>query len=206
MKKLIYLFFVFLVLIMSWDISKGDIAIAAQSSVIPDDAIRLRIIANSDTPEDQWIKRKIRDAVTEKISPWVSSLSSKEEAKIIIQEHLPELEQIVKDTLEQNGFLYEKQPKVELGIVPFPTKLYGQIVYPAGEYETLRISLGNAEGQNWWCVLFPPLCFIDISSGDAVTAQQQNQPINLDTTKDVEVRFFLFEVVAKIISFFKGNI
>jgi len=213
-KKLFYLLFIFAVLLMSWDFSSEDLTVSAKGSVIPDQAIRLRIIANSDSPEDQWIKRKVRDVISAEVAPWVGTIEDIDQARAIIGDHLPELEQLVKQTLVEYGFSYDKAPVVELGIVPFPTKLYGQIVYPAGDYEALRITLGNAEGQNWWCVLFPPLCFVDMSSGDAVevinedklplSKEKEEKETSSTTGEDVEVRFFLVEAITKMVEFFKG--
>ena len=196
MKKWLYLFFALGILLMAWDSGKQDMAIAAPSdaSLIPEEAIRLRIIANSDSPEDQWLKRKVRDAVTEAVQPWVNSLEDIQEARNVIEDHLPELQKLVNQTIKESGFSYSDDAKVELGKVPFPTKMYGQMVYPAGEYEALRITLGAGEGQNWWCVLFPPLCFVDISSGDAV-------PNAVESTEP-EVRFFLADLFHKIVSYF----
>jgi len=209
MKKLLYITFIFSVLLMSWDFNTQDMAIASnQDEVIPNEAIRLRIIANSDSTEDQWLKRKIRDEVVAEIDPWVESLADINDARNIISEHIPELQELVDNTIEESGFNY--QTNVELGVVPFPTKMYGQIVYPAGDYEALRITIGEAEGQNWWCVLFPPLCFVDMSQGEAVHVDQPTsieQPIRnttTDATEDVQVRFFLFEVIIKLISYIKG--
>ena len=214
MKRVFYLLFIFSMLLMSWDAQKQDSAIAATNSatqVIPTEAIRLRIIANSDSPEDQLLKQKIRDEVVAKIDPWVQSLANINQARDVIEAHLPELQQVVDQTIAKNGFQYNAN--VELGVVPFPTKMYGQVVYPAGEYEALRITIGNAEGQNWWCVLFPPLCFVDMSNGDAVqdsnatveqgqqqdqTQKQTNEQIAQTTEEDVEVKFFLFELFGKI--------
>lgn len=208
MKKWLYLFFAIGVLLMAWDSGKQDMAIAAPSdaSLIPEEAIRLRIIANSDSPEDQWLKRKVRDVVTEAVQPWVNSLEDIDEARNVIEEHLPELQKLVNQTIEESGFSYSDNAKVELGKVPFPTKMYGQIVYPAGEYEALRITLGAGEGQNWWCVLFPPLCFVDISSGDAVpntVESTEPSPMNeKNEQKEPQVRFFLADLFHKIVSYF----
>lgn len=167
MKTGALLVFCLMLLLMSWDNQKTDAA--AVQTEIPKDSIRLRILADSDNPADQLVKRKVRDAVVEQIDGWVSTLGnpqSLEQAREIIREHLPEVEQQVATTLKENGESYGY--KVELGIVPFPAKLYGGEVYPAGNYEALRITLGSGRGQNWWCVLFPPLCFIDGGSGDAL--------------------------------------
>ncbi|MFT4415375.1 stage II sporulation protein R [Fredinandcohnia humi] len=174
--------------------------------VIPDEAIRLRILANSDSEEDQALKRLIRDEVNREITVWVEELTSIEAARTLIQERLPEIEQIVSDVLEREN---SKQTfTVNYGRdVKFPTKLYGEFLYPAGEYEAILISLGEAKGANWWCVLFPPLCFLDFSTGDAIEAsneegteveiEQENveKPVEKEKEgkEEVKVKFFLVE-------------
>ncbi|QUL54605.1 stage II sporulation protein R [Paenibacillus tritici] len=159
----------FMILMMAWEGQKSDAAVAEVS--IPQESIRLRILANSDGPGDQLVKRQIRDQVVEQINQWVAGLEdpqSLEQARALIQNHLPELNDLVGRELKQRGIEYSYQ--VELGTVPFPTKMYGGRVYPAGEYEAVRVTLGAGKGQNWWCVLFPPLCFIDAGTGDAAAA------------------------------------
>jgi stage II sporulation protein R len=179
-----------------------------QPVVIPDEAIRLRILANSDSPEDQQLKRKVRDAVNAEITKWVKDLKSIEEARNVIQSHLKEIEQIAKEvTIKENK---KQSVKVEFGKVQFPTKFYGQYLYPAGEYEAILITLGEGNGANWWCVLFPPLCFLDFSNSDAVGAskdkKREEMKIQTDEEKKnenpllakeeeqkVEVKFFIVE-------------
>ncbi|WP_420812878.1 stage II sporulation protein R [Peribacillus acanthi] len=138
-----------------------------ETVVIPKEAIRLRILANSDNHEDQEVKRAIRDAVNADITEWVKDLTSLEDARTVIQNHLPEVEKRAMEKLQE--YELNQSVKVSFGKANFPTKLYGQYLYPAGEYEAIVITLGEGKGANWWCVLFPPLCFLDFSSGTAVT-------------------------------------
>ncbi len=155
----------FMILMMAWEGQKTDAAVAEVS--IPQDSIRLRILANSDAAGDQLVKRQIRDSIVEQMNEWVAQLEdpqSLEQARKLIRSHLPELNALVAGELKERGIDYGYT--VELGVVPFPTKMYGGTVYPAGEYEAVRVTLGAGRGQNWWCVLFPPLCFIDAGSGD----------------------------------------
>lgn len=177
MKRLFYICFALLVLLMSWE--QQNTTAALVEGPIPEDSIRLRIIANSDSPQDQWLKMKVRDQVVNNITTWVGELKDKETAKQVIESHLPEIEQIVKNTIEESGFSYTST--VMLGEVPFPTKLYGQYVYPAGEYDALRITIGQALGKNWWCVLFPPLCFVDMSNGDPIEPGDKAQATQTDS-------------------------
>ncbi|CRF28609.1 stage II sporulation protein R [Mycobacterium tuberculosis] len=166
-KRYSYLAFAFMVVLACWESQRSNAVLfaspaasgEAQSSVIPQESIRLRILAHSDSALDQWLKREVRDAIVEQMNGWVTVPQGIEEAREVVREHLPELNELVGQTLRKNGFDYSY--KVELGVVPFPTKMYGNQVYPAGDYEALRVSIGAAQGQNWWCVLFPPLCFVD---------------------------------------------
>lgn len=146
---------------------------AEEPQVIPDEAIRLRILANSNKEKDQDLKRKIRDEVNKEINQWVADLTSIEEARKVISSHLDEIEAIAKDVMKQEGNI--QTIDVQFGETVFPTKLYGQYLYPAGKYEAIKITLGAGEGENWWCVLFPPLCFLDFNSGTAVEAASADQ-------------------------------
>lgn len=141
-------------------------AVAKDSIVIPAEAIRLRILANSDSAQDQEIKRKVRDAVNAQITLWVQDLTSLDKAKTVITSKLPEVQDIAEKVVVEQGST--QSVNVEFGKVQFPTKLYGEFLYPAGEYQAILITLGEGTGANWWCVLYPPLCFLDFSNGVAV--------------------------------------
>ena len=143
------------------DVSAAQDLYTAQDA-IPEDAIRLRILANSDSISDQTLKRKIRDAVAADIHEWIKNYETKEEASQVIQDKIPELRQIIETIMEERN---QVQPfTIELTQTEFPTKLYGSTLYQAGTYEALKIVLGEGKGANCWCVLFPPLCFLDFSS------------------------------------------
>ncbi|MGG4400495.1 stage II sporulation protein R [Paenibacillus amylolyticus] len=200
-----------MMIIMMWEGQKTDAAVAA--TAIPEQSIRLRILANSDAPGDQLLKREIRDAVVAQMGEWVAELEnpqSLDEARKVIREHLSEIENRVGQELASRGLNYEYQ--VELGSVPFPTKLYGGTVYPAGDYEAVRITLGEGKGQNWWCVLFPPLCFIDAGTGDALAkpstvsaASAEPGDAEASVQGDTpEARFFLWDMAVKLWSWVTG--
>lgn len=185
----------------------GSQADASVQKGIPAQAIRLRILANSDRPEDQWLKRKVRDEVIGEISTWADKPRTMAEARKMVKQNLPHFEKIVQQTINRYG--YNHSFRVDFGMVPFPTKLYGTQVYPAGDYEALRITIGSGEGENWWCVLFPPLCFIDMSNGDAVHKENPSFSSSVASTQTayasmekekreepkqkMEVRFLLLE-------------
>ncbi|WP_127534760.1 stage II sporulation protein R [Paenibacillus kobensis] len=164
-----YLILALFVLVMSWEQLRTDAA--AVEGAIPEQSIRLRILANSDSPVDQAVKRHVRDAVVNAMNGWVSGPATIEDARATIRTHMSELEAVIEQELQSRGFEYGFH--AELAVVPFPTKMYGSRVYPAGDYEALRITLGKGAGQNWWCVLFPPLCFVDAASGEAAPADSQ---------------------------------
>lgn len=172
--------------ILSLYIPKNEVT-AKEELIIPNEAIRLRILANSDSESDQQVKRQVRDAVNEQITEWVQDLTSLEEARTVIQSNLPEIQRIAEQVVaEQNK---SQLVKAKFDRVQFPTKLYGQFLYPAGEYEAILITLGEGKGANWWCVLFPPLCFLDFSNGVAVSegfeedAKEQSQTETADKSE-----------------------
>ncbi len=137
--------------------------VTAISSDLCESVFRLHIIANSDSEEDQNLKYKVRDNVIAYMNTLCSNTNSKQEVISIANEHLEDFKKIAIDTIKTNGFNYDAQ--VEINNVFFPTKTYGDLSLPEGYYDALRIKIGNASGQNWWCVMFPPLCFVDVSTG-----------------------------------------
>jgi stage II sporulation protein R len=210
--------------VLSLYIPKNEVT-ANEAIVIPNEAIRLRILANSDLEVDQELKREVRDEVNAAITEWVAELTSVEAARDLIQSRLPEIKAIAEEVLAKNGS--DQSVKTNFGKVEFPTKLYGEFLYPAGEYEAVLITLGEGKGANWWCVLFPPLCFLDFSNSVAVKegvdeqedketkveeekveeekekSQSAEEPVFVEEKKDeqeVEVKFFLVELFDKIFS------
>ncbi|SEO23076.1 stage II sporulation protein R [Amphibacillus marinus] len=158
--------------------------------VIPDEAIRLRILAESDEDDDQVMKRKVRDQVNAQITDWVKEIDNIEQARNLIQQNIDQIEAVVANTIKQ--FDSELSYQVEYNKnVSFPAKLYDTYVYPAGEYEAILITLGSGQGSNWWCVLFPPLCFLDFSAG--ATVEDHNDEESENEEQPVKVSFFFFE-------------
>jgi len=137
--------------------------VTAVSSDISENIFRLHVIANSDSNEDQNLKYKVRDKLLDYMNTLCYNITSKEEAIAIVQEHKNDFEKIAIETIHDQGFNYPVN--INIGNFQFPTKTYGDISIPAGMYDALRVEIGNASGKNWWCVMFPSLCFIDISSG-----------------------------------------
>lgn len=135
----------------------------AVSSDIQDSVFRLHVIANSDSSEDQNLKYIVRDKVLEYINSISSNENSKENVISLAKQNIDEIQKIAENTIHENG--YDYSVKLNIGNFAFPTKTYGDISFPAGYYDALKIEIGEAKGQNWWCVMFPPLCFVDVTSG-----------------------------------------
>ncbi|AJK38789.1 stage II sporulation protein R [Bacillus cereus] len=178
-------------LLVQFGYMKAD---AKGPSVIPKEAVRLRILANSDSDKDQALKRKVRDEVKAQIDGWVADLTSFEEARKVIQSHIPEIEKTVENTLKREGSKDSFQVKFSKN-VKFPTKVYGNFIYPAGEYEAVLITIGEGEGANWWCVLFPPMCFLDFSSGTAV--RKEEHVVKAESPEEEQVKQLDEEVIDK---------
>ncbi len=150
-----YIFEAALLIGLSLSLLVGALAKEEQRD-ISDKLIRLHIIANSDSEEDQNIKLLIRDKILEYMKSFDEDLKNKEETEAFIKDNMTEFEDIANSVCVTQGVSYKA--KAELSDALFPTKHYGSFSLPAGEYKALRINLGNYQGKNWWCVLFPPLC------------------------------------------------
>ena len=135
----------------------------ATSTNISDSVFRLHVLANSDSTEDQNLKYIVRDNLLDYMNQLCSNCTTKEEAISIVEENKENFKQIAINTIKEEGYSYDVN--INIGNFEFPTKEYGDISLPAGNYDALRVEIGKAEGQNWWCVMFPPLCFVDVSSG-----------------------------------------
>lgn len=133
------------------------------STDISDSVFRLHVIANSDSDTDQNLKYIVRDHLLEYMNTLCANCTSKEEAITIANQHIENFKEIALETIKNEGFHYSVN--VSIGNFAFPTKHYGDISLPAGDYDALKVEIGEAKGQNWWCVMFPPLCFVDASSG-----------------------------------------
>jgi stage II sporulation protein R len=153
---------------------------SAQTKIpsIPNDAVRLRILANSDGAQDQWLKRQVRNAIVEDIKTWAQKPKTREQARQMIRSHLPAFQQLADEIVRKHGYTYPV--RVSFGQVPFPTKLYGDQVYAAGNYEALLVTIGKGVGGNWWCVLFPPLCFVDMGKGEAIPKQNSDAVLSTE--------------------------
>ena len=150
----------------------------AVSEDIASSVFRLHVIANSDSKEDQELKLKVRDELLSYMNTLSKNCTSKEEVIKLAKEHQEEFQQIAEEVIQENGFHYSVQ--IEIGSSDFPTKTYGDISFPAGSYDALKVQIGEAKGQNWWCVMFPPLCFVDVSSGIVPNESKEEMKENLN--------------------------
>ncbi|MDK2917788.1 MAG: stage sporulation protein [Candidatus Petromonas sp.] len=144
-----------------------------------EDLVRFHVIANSDSPIDQALKLEVRDRVLKEMYTKFDARDISE-AKSIIKDNLTYIEKIANDEVKKHGFNYPV--KAVLGKSTFPTKSYGSIALPAGTYNALKVVIGSGQGKNWWCVLFPPLCFIDVKHG--LTDQKTQQELKQVMTED----------------------
>ncbi|MGI6703843.1 MAG: stage II sporulation protein R [Clostridia bacterium] len=148
------------------------------SMPVTDALLRFHIIANSDSPEDQALKLKVRDRIVSEIGGVVSGMETKEEIIEFLRGNMEYIETIAGQEV-MNGNM-EYGARGEVGQFLFPTRSYGSLVLPAGSYNALRIVLGDGKGANWWCVMFPPLCFVDTKSSVALAKDQQRIEEMLD--------------------------
>ena len=121
-----------------------------------DSVLRLHVLANSDSEEDQALKLKVRDSILEASASIMQDAETREDAIKAVNAAIPTLESAASETIRAEGFDYSV--RIELCEESYPTKSYESFCFPAGSYLSLRVLIGDAEGQNWWCVLFPPLC------------------------------------------------
>ena len=123
---------------------------------IYDKVVRLHVLANSDSEEDQAVKLKVRDSILALTVPLLQNCETKEEAVALLEENQTLFVEAAQAVLQEEGF--DDAVSIEMGLEEYPTRTYDSLCFPAGEYISMRVSLGTGEGQNWWCCLFPPLC------------------------------------------------
>ena len=155
--------------------------------------IRLHVVADSDEPAAQALKLQVRDRVLEQAEAVLSGVTDRGAAEAALASALPRLEQAARREVAARGFVWDV--KVSLERAAFPTRDYGSFALPAGEYESLRITLGAGEGKNWWCVVFPPLCTAEALSGEAAeTLSRQDRALITREDGEYEIRFRILEL------------
>ena len=162
--------------------------------------VRLHVLANSDSEEDQILKLKVRDAVLEESGKLMQSCTSIYEAKALLDKNKAHISRVAQEKIISEG--YDYPALVELGIEKYPTRNYASLCFPSGEYISLRVKIGAAEGQNWWCVLYPPMCLSAASKSDAEDAfisvglnPDQYQIITETDKVKYKVRFKILEAI-----------
>lgn len=157
---------------------------------VKDSLIRFHVIANSDNEEDQNLKLKVKNRVIDYLYPYLNKSESLDESREIIKDNMEDVKKLAEEVIKENNYKYNVQ--VELSRENFPDKSYGNITLPQGNYEAFRIIIGDGEGKNWWCVMFPPLCFVDESKAEVeydkteekINSKQNKSNLDLDINID----------------------
>ena len=173
MKKIILGIISLVILISGFTVIKGNSVQAASMVGISEKIIRFHVLANSDSDEDQELKLKVRDEVIGYMTPILNESKSLDESRELLLSSQEKVINIAKEVIRKEGYDYDVN--VELAMTNFPVKTYGNVTLPQGEYEAFRVLIGEAKGQNWWCVMFPPLCFIDMSKGQISYEKSEQQ-------------------------------
>ncbi len=171
--------------------------------------IRLHVVANSDSDEDQALKMNIRDTIVEYMGYKLKDSKNISESKQIVNTNMGNIKGLVNKEIKSYGKNYPV--KISFGRYPFPTKTYGDITLPAGNYQAVNISIGNGTGSNWWCVLFPPLCFVDVTHGtvpesvkeelkNVLTDEEYKIVTTTESDKDIPVK-----IKFRIVEFFQSS-
>lgn len=203
MKKVIlYIVAIVTVLLYVWSQhTEGDFHQASIASKI----LRFHVLANSDSDADQAVKEKVRDAVGIYLQPLLEDVKGLEETKTIVNHHLSEVVCVAENTLRQQG--YDYNVTAHITHTDFPEKSYGPYTFPQGEYEALQIIIGEGAGQNWWCVLYPNMCFrgsvfevVEEEAGEALREVLSPwEYADVFESGEVEVRFRFLDFISDII-------
>ena len=171
---------------------------------ISEKLIRFHVLANSDSDIDQDLKLRVKDEVLKYISPILNESQSLEESREILKREDKNIIKIAEDYIKSQGFDYTVE--TTLTRENFPVKEYGNIVLPQGEYEAYRILIGEGKGQNWWCVMFPPLCFIDVTKGQVAydeTEEKMKDVLSEEEFKSINKKENNVKFELKVIDLFK---
>lgn len=172
---------------------------------VKDSLIRFHVIANSDSDEDQQLKLKVKNKVIDYLYPYLKESDSLDNSRKIINDNINNIKALAESVINEEGYSYNVN--VQLSRENFPDKSYGNIVLPQGNYEAFRIIIGSGEGRNWWCVMFPPLCFVDESKAEVeydkfeeeVEKQKKSKTRNVKSSNDIKVKFKLVEVIQSLV-------
>ncbi len=178
---------------------------AAASGALPENVVRLHVVANSDSEQDQAVKLKVRDAVLKEAAKWYGDASSMEEASAALCVHLEAIQAAANRTLSQNGFA--QTARVQVTDLYFPTRDYEEFSLPAGKYRTLRVTIGEGKGKNWWCVVFPALCLpaAEDAGEDPLSFLPESQRDVVENPKRYQVKFKAVELYEQLREWLERN-
>lgn len=200
-------FFATLLITISFVLCLGLLPVHGEEDIY-DSVVRLHVLANSDSEEDQELKLKVRDKVIELTETLLEGKQNRSEAMETLSAHLDDFEKTALSVIEENGYSYTVSAR--LGEEEYPTRKYDSICFPCGTYVSLQIKIGEAEGKNWWCVLFPPLCLSAASSKDKEKLEQSFIAVGLtpeqyriiteseNSNSRYKIRFKILELIRQI--------
>ena len=200
-KTRLFCFVLFWTLAISFVLSYFDTAKAD----IRESVVRLHIIANSNSDADQSVKLKVRDRILKDGKNIFSSSKTSAETLCLLNENKAYIEKIAEDELLKNGF--SDKVSVNVGEFSFPQKNYSKFSFPSGTYNAVRVEIGDARGKNWWCVMYPPLCFVQgvakiPEEADAIMQKNLSDSeyaLLADGESGVEIRFKLLEIIESLL-------
>ena len=173
--------------------------------VLEEKFVRFHVLANSDSAGDQTLKLKVRDAVLDYLEPELRASASKQETMKIIGDNIAGITAAARKAVADNGYNYGVS--VSLARDYFPTKTYGGVTLPAGVYDACRIVIGKGAGHNWWCVMFPPLCYVDVTKGQVPEADkgrlkallpEEDYSLITGKSKGIEFKFKVVEIFEEL--------
>lgn len=170
---------------------------------VKDKLIRFHVLANSNSDEDQELKLKVKDEVIKYMEPILKESKDLEMSRKLLKENEEEIMEIAKAIIKSEGYNYDV--KIELKKENFPEKIYGDIILPQGEYEAFRILIGDYKGENWWCVMFPPLCFTDVTKGEVAYEETRErmestlgEAVEVEEIEEVKLKLKFLEVLKEM--------
>ncbi|SCH01426.1 stage II sporulation protein R [uncultured Ruminococcus sp.] len=170
---------------------------ASDCGEIREQVLRLHILANSDSEEDQQLKLAVRDRILEESGELFETLGSKTEAEDSVKEHLAQIEEIARQEIEGQGYSYPV--KAECVNMFFDTRVYEDFTLPAGQYDAVRITIGEAKGHNWWCVLYPMMCLPAAQPKEALEETfTASQTEIIENSDDYQIEFATVELIEKL--------
>jgi len=172
LKRLLFSFLIITLLVFG-----GSYLLSLKDQPLADDVLRLHVIANSDDPQDQAVKLEVKDHIVEMMRRDFSEVNSAGEARRLAWQERADIQAEAESVLAARGYDYPVE--VYIGEFEFPAKSYGNVVLPQGEYQAVRVILGEGQGKNWWCVLFPPLCMVSSSDKGLALSSPQEAEVTL---------------------------